>query len=140
MLDVNIRIEQNINKFNPSYVPTVNNDDIHEIAINNQSKTIYDASEQIRAYRRLCQNTQMPLIVLKSNIRISNAIIDGCKFNSENVSYEMLEQQLERKIELAKRDFVKRECQLAIEILNLLKTNSVEDVIAVLKHRYSYLG
>jgi len=136
LIDVNSRVEQSINKFNPSYVPSVS-DDIHEITINSQSNTIHDVSEQISSYRYLCQNAQMPLIVLKANIRISNAIIDGCKFNRENLSYEMLEQQLETKIELVKRDFVKRECRLAIDILNLLKTNSVENVIAYLKSKYS---
>ena len=136
LIGVNSRIEQSINKFNPSYVPAIS-DDTHEITINSQSDTIHDVSEQIRSYQRLCQNAQMPLIVLKANIRISNAIIDGCKFNRENLSYEMLEQQLETKIELAKRDFVKRECRLAIDILNLLKTNSVENVIAYLKSKYS---
>ena len=48
----------------------------------------------------------------------------------------ILEQRLEEKINSAKRDFVKRECRLALDILNMLKIQSIDDVIASLKQRY----
>ena len=64
---------------------------------------------------------------------------DSYKKGYAELSYKIIEQQLEEKMSLAKRDFVKRECRLALDILNILKTQSVADVIAELKQRYPYL-
>ena len=75
--------------------------------------------------------------VIKANIRILNAMTDSYKKGYAKLSYKIIEQQLEKKISLAKRDFIKRECRLALDILNMLKTQSVDDVIAELKQRFS---
>ena len=60
-------------------------------------------------------------------------MIVGYKKGYSELTYEIIEQQLDEKIKLAKRDFVKRECSFAIRILNLLKTKSVNEVIEILK-------
>ena len=61
---------------------------------------------------------------------------DSYKRGYSELTNRILEQRLEEKINFAKRDFVKRECRLALDILNMLKTQSIDDVIASLKQKY----
>ena len=61
---------------------------------------------------------------------------DSYKRDYSRPTNSILEQQLKEKINSAKRDFVKRECRLALDILNMLKIQSIDDVIASLKQRY----
>ncbi|MBR0330963.1 MAG: hypothetical protein IIX12_05130, partial [Alistipes sp.] len=83
-----------------------------------------------------CITLGMPVSIIKANIRISNAIIDASKKLPVELTYQIVEEELLEKILLAKRDFVKRECRLAIEILNLLKIKDVDEVIERLKSQY----
>lgn len=139
--NINVRFEQNVNKFSrlQGVKEVHKNKELLQKPIDN-SKITYSDPKHIQAYIDRCNSDQISMEVIKANIRILNAMTDIYKKGYAKLSYIIIEQQLEEKISLAKRDFVKRECRLAMEILNLLKTNSVEDVIAVLKHRYSYLG
>lgn len=61
---------------------------------------------------------------------------DSYKKGYSELTNRILAQRLEEKINSAKRDFVKRECRLALDILNMLKTQSVNDVTTTLKQRY----
>ena len=95
-----------------------------------------DDIDKINIYLDRCNNEQLSQVVIKANIRISNAIIDSYKRGYLALSYKVVELQLEEKISLAKRDFVKRECRLAIEIINLLKINDIDKVVNVLTKTY----
>ena len=61
---------------------------------------------------------------------------DSYKKGYSKLTNSILEQLLEEKINTAKRDFVKRECKLAIDILYLLKSNNVDRVIEYLRLKY----
>lgn len=100
------------------------------------STIIYDCKKQIDLYIDKCNRGQTPLTILKANIRILNAITDSYKKGFYKLTYQIIEQQLEEKISLAKRDFVKRESLLAIDILNMLKTSSADVVIKYLQLKY----
>ena len=136
--NINVRFEQNVNKFSrlQGAKEVHKNKDLLQQHIDN-SKITYRDPKHIQAYIDRCNSDQISMEVIKANIRILNAMTDIYKKGYAKLSYIIIEQQLEEKISLAKRDFVKRECRLAMEILNLLKTNSVEDVFAYLKSKYS---
>lgn len=134
--NINIRFEQNVNKFSKLQ----NIVEVYKDVEPQQKKSIenitiiYNDIEHIRQYQDKCHNENISLDVIKANIRISNAMIDGYKKGYSELTYKIIEQQLVEKIKLAKRDFVKRECTFAIRILNLLKTKSVNEVIEILKY------
>lgn len=135
--NINIRFEQNINKFSKLQ----NIVEVYKDVESKQKKSIenitiiYNDIEHVRQYQDKCHNENISLDVIKANIRISNAMIDGYKKGYSELTYEIIEQQLVEKIKLAKRDFVKRECTFAMRILNLLKTKSVDEVIEILKYK-----
>lgn len=131
--------EHNINKFSKirSHKDIHNSNDQLNVQANNISESVNNSIEQIQTYIDRCNSEQISLEIIKANIRILNAMIDSYKRGYSELTNRILEQRLEEKINSAKRDFVKRECRLAIDILNLLKTNSVENVIAYLKSKYS---
>lgn len=132
--NINVRFEQNINKFSRLH----NTKDVHNETEqpNNNSAILNNSIEQIQAYIDRCNSEQISLELIKANIRILNAMTDSYKKGYSELTNRILEQLLEEKINFAKRDFVKRECRLALDILNMLKTQSIDDVIASLKQRY----
>lgn len=132
--NINVRFEQNINKFSRLH----NTKDVHNETEqpNNNSAIFNNSIEQIQAYIDRCNSEQISLELIKANIRILNAMTDSYKRGYSELTNRILEQRLEEKIYFAKRDFVKRECRLALDILNMLKTQSIDDVIASLKQRY----
>ena len=132
--NINVRFEQNVNKFNRAH----NTKNVHNETKqpNNNSAILNNSIEQIQAYIDRCNSEQISLEVIKANIRILNAMTDSYKRGYSELTNRILEQRLEEKINFAKRDFVKRECRLALDILNMLKTQSIDDVIASLKQRY----
>lgn len=136
--NINVRFEQNVNKFNRAHnTKNVHNETEQPIERPNDSSAILNNSiEQIQAYIDRCNSEQISLEVIKANIRILNAMTDSCKRGYSELTHSILEQRLKEKINSAKRDFVKRECRLALDILNMLKTQSVDDVIVSLKQRY----
>ena len=136
--NINVRFEQNVNKFNRAHnTKNVHNETEQPIEQSNDSSAILNNSiEQIQAYIDRCNSKQIPLEVIKANIRILNAMTDSYKRGYSRPTNSILEQQLKEKINSAKRDFVKRECRLALDILNMLKIQSIDDVIASLKQRY----
>ena len=136
--NINVRFEQNVNKFNRAHnTKNVHNETEQPIERPNDSSAILNNSiEQIQAYIDRCNSEQISLEVIKANIRILNAMTDSYKRGYSELTHSILEQRLKEKINSAKRDFVKRECRLALDILNMLKTQSVDDVIVSLKHRY----
>lgn len=136
--NINVRFEQNVNKFNrPHNTKNVHKETEQPIEQPNDSSAILNNSiEQIQAYIDRCNSKQISLEVLKANIRILNAMTDSYKRGYSRPTNSILEQQLKEKINSAKRDFVKRECRLALDILNMLKIQSIDDVIASLKQRY----
>lgn len=138
--NINVRFEQNINKFSRLHnTKDVHNETEQPIEQPNDSSAILNNSiEQIQTYIDRCNTKQIPLEVIKANIRILNAMTDSYKRRYSKLTNRILEQRLEEKINSAKRDFVKRECRLALDILNMLKTQSVDDVIATLKQKYPY--
>ena len=138
--NINVRFEQNINKFSRLHnTKDVHNETEQPIEQPNDSSAILNNSiEQIQAYIDRCNSEQISLEVIKANIRILNAMTDSYKRGYSRLTNRILEQRLEEKINSAKRDFVKRECRLALDILNMLKTQSVDDVIATLKQKYPY--
>lgn len=136
--NINVRFEQNVNKFSRLHnTKGVHNETEHPIVQSNDSLAIpYKGIEQIQTYIDRCNSEQISLEVIKANIRILNAMPDNYKKGYSELTNSILEQRLEEKINSAKRDFVKRECRLALDILNMLKIQSIDDVIASLKQRY----
>ena len=132
--------EQNINKFSRLHnTKDVHNETEHPIVQSNDSLAIpNNGIEQIQTYIDRCNSEQISLEVIKANIRILNAMTDSYKKGNSELTNSILELRLEEKINSAKRDFVKRECRLALEIINILKTQSVDDVITSLKQEYPY--
>ena len=132
--NINVRFEQNINKFSRLH----NTKDVHNETEqpNNNSAILNNSIEQVQAYIDRCNSEQISLELIKANIRILNAMTDSYKRGYSELTNRILEQRLEEKINFAKRDFVKRECRLALDILNMLKTQSIDDVIASLKQKY----
>ena len=136
--NINVRFEQNVNKFNRAHnTKNVHNETEQPIEQPNDSSAILNNSiEQIQAYIDRCNSEQISLEVIKANIRILNTMTDSYKRGYSRPTNSILEQLLKEKINSAKRDFVKRECRLALDILNMLKIQSIDDVIASLKQRY----
>jgi HPt (histidine-containing phosphotransfer) domain-containing protein len=136
--NINVRFEQNVNKFNRAHnTKNVHNETEQPIEQPNDSSAILNNSiEQIQAYIDRCNSEQISLEVIKANIRILNAMTDSYKRGYSELTNRILEQRLEEKINSAKRDFVKRECKLAIAILHMLKTNNIEMVIEYLRRKY----
>ena len=132
--------EQNANKFSRLHnTKDVHNETEHPIVQSNDSLAIpNNGIEQIQTYIDRCNSEQISLEVIKANIRILNAMTDSYKKGNSELTNSILELRLEEKINSAKRDFVKRECRLALEIINILKTQSVDDVITSLKQEYPY--
>ncbi|MBR5550456.1 MAG: hypothetical protein IKV83_00860 [Muribaculaceae bacterium] len=137
--NINVRFEQNINKFGrlQGVKDVRKSKELQQQPIDN-SEIIFSDPKHIQAYIDKCNSDQISMEVIKANIRILNAMTDSYKKGYAELSYKIIEQQLEEKISLAKRDFVKRECRLAFDILNMLKTRSIEDVITALKQKYPY--
>ena len=131
-------VEHNINKFSKirSHKDIHKSNDLLNVQANKISGLASNSIEQIQAYIDRCNSKQIPLEVIKANIRILNAMTDSYKRDYSRPTNSILEQQLKEKINSAKRDFVKRECRLALDILNMLKIQSIDDVIASLKQRY----
>ena len=132
--------EQNVNKFSRLHnTKDVHNETQHPIVQFNDSLAIpNNGIEQIQTYIDRCNSEQISLEVIKANIRILNAMTDSYKKGNSELTNSIIERRLEEKINSAKRDFVKRECRLALEIINILKTQSVDDVITSLKQEYPY--
>lgn len=132
--------EQNVNKFSRLHnIKDVHNETEHPIVQSNDSLAIpNNGIEQIQTYIDRCNSEQISLEVIKANIRILNAMTDSYKKGNSELTNSIIERRLEEKINSAKRDFVKRECRLALEIINILKTQSVDDVITSLKQEYPY--
>lgn len=132
--------EQNVNKFSRLHnTKDVHNETEHPIVQSNDSLAIpNNGIEQIQTYIDRCNSEQISLEVIKANIRILNAMTDSYKKGDSELTNSILERRLDEKINSAKRDFVKRECRLALEIINILKTQSVDDVITSLKQEYPY--
>ena len=102
-----------------------------------QEEIIYDNTEKIYQFQNKCNNEQISIAVIKANIRLSTAMIDCYKKGCSKLSYKRIQEELKNKIELAKRDFVKRECKLAIEIIDLLKEKDVDQVVEFLRLKFS---
>ena len=132
--------EKNINRFIglQNFKDTSNEKGYPQTQVNNSPKIVINSTEHLQEYIDRCNSNQISIEVIKANIRILNAMTDSYKKGYAELSYKIIEQQLEEKISLAKRDFVKRECRLAFDILNMLKTRSIEDVITALKQKYPY--
>lgn len=132
--------EQNVNKFSRLHnTKDVHNETEHPIVQSNDSLAIpNNGIEQIQTYIDRCNSEQISLEVIKANIRILNAMTDSYKKGYSELTNSILERRLEEKINSAKRDFVKRECRLALEIINILKIQNVDDVITSLKQEYPY--
>ena len=143
--------KQNITKFsNSKCTPNVINNiekplkqiDKNKVTIDintpktDSSEALYECKKQIDHYLDRCNNEQIPLAIHKANIRILNAIGNSYKKGYSKLTYQIIKRQLEEKISLAKRDFVKRECLLAIDILKLLKTSSADTVLKYLQLKY----
>ena len=138
--NINVRFDQNVNKFSRLYnTKDAHNETKQPIVQSNDSVAIANNGiEQIQTYIDRCNSEQISLEVIKANIRILNAMTDSYKKGYSELTNSILAQRLEEKINSAKRDFVKRECRLALDILNMLKTQSIDDVIASLKQKYPY--
>ena len=136
--DLDKSFEHNINKFSKIRC----HKDIHNtntqlnVQANKISESANNSIGQIQTFIDRCNSEQISLEVIKANIRILNAMTDSYKRGYSELTIRILEQRLEEKINSAKRDFVKRECRLALEIINMLRTQSVDDVIASLMQRY----
>ena len=130
--------EHNINKFSKirNHKDIDNSNAQLNVQANNISESVNNSIEQIQAYIDRCNSEQISLEVIKANIRILNAMTDSYKKGYSELTNSILEQRLEEKINSAKRDFVKRECKLAIVILHMLKTNNIEMVIEYLRRKY----
>lgn len=138
--NIDVRFEQNVNKFSRlQNIKDVHNETEQSIVQYNDSPVIANNSmEHIKTYIDRCNSEHISLEIVKANIRILNAMTDSYKMGYSELTSSILERRLEEKINSAKRDFVKRECRLALEILNMLKTRSVDDVIVSLKQEYTY--
>lgn len=135
--NINVRFEQNVNKFRRLQgLKDISKDKEQTQQSSGHSETTYSGIKQIQSYIDKCNSDKISLDIIKANIRILNAMTDSYKRGYSELNFKIIEQQLGDKISLAKRDFVKRECRLALEILNMLKTQSIDDVIATLKQRY----
>lgn len=138
--NINVRFDQNVSKFSRLH----NTKDVHnetEQPIEQSNDSVAKANngiEQIQTYIDRCNSEQISLEVIKANIRILNAMTDSYKKGYSELTNSILAQRLEEKINSAKRDFVKRECRLALDILNMLKTQSVDDVMISLRQEYPY--
>lgn len=130
--------EYNINKFSKirSHKDIHNSNDQLNVQANNISESVNNSIEQIQTYIDRCNSEQISLEIIKANIRILNAMTDSYKKGNSELTNRILEQRLEDKINSAKRDFVKRECKLAIDILYMLKSNNVDKVIEYLRQKY----
>ena len=130
--------EHNINKFSKirSHKDIHNSNDQLNVQANNISESVNNSIEQIQTYIDRCNSEQISLEIIKANIRILNAMTDSYKRGYSELTNRILEQRLEEKINSAKRDFVKRECKLAIDILYMLKSNNVDKVIEYLRQKY----
>lgn len=130
--------EHNINKFSEirSHKDIHNSNDQLNVQANNISESVNNSIEQIQTYIDRCNSEQISLEIIKANIRILNAMTDSYKRGYSELTNRILEQRLEEKINSAKRDFVKRECKLAIDILYMLKSNNVDKVIEYLRQKY----
>lgn len=130
--------EHNINKFSKirSHKDIHNSNDQLNVQANNISELVNNSIEQIQTYIDRCNSEQISLEIIKANIRILNAMTDSYKRGYSELTNRILEQRLEEKINSAKRDFVKRECKLAIDILYMLKSNNVDKVIEYLRQKY----
>ena len=130
--------EHNINKFSKirSHKDIHNSNDQLNVQANNISESVNNSIEQIQTYIDRCNSEQISLEIIKANIRILNAMTDSYKRGYSELTNRILEQRLEDKINSAKRDFVKRECKLAIDILYMLKSNNVDKVIEYLRQKY----
>lgn len=136
---LDVLFEENLTKFSPSQktkdivkeTPHQDISDTEAIYTSNDTKKIYKFVE-------CCNNKETSLIVHKAIIRILNAIINGCKKGYSEISYDVIEQELDEKIRLAKREFVKRECLISKDILRSLRTQNIDNTIEYLKHRYPY--
>lgn len=130
--------EHNINKFSKirSHKDIHNSNDQLNVQANNISESANNSIEQIQTYIDRCNSEQISLEIIKANIRILNAMTDNYKRGYSELTNRILEQRLEEKINSAKRDFVKRECKLAIDILYMLKSNNVDKVIEYLRLKY----
>ena len=98
----------------------------------------HNAHDRICLYQQICQCNHIPLKVLKANIRISNAMI-YCykKMGTLELSFVDICKVLATKIESSKRDFIIRECRIAIEILNLLEDDrNVDDIVKFVQAKY----
>ena len=138
--NINVRFDQNVNKFSRLHnTKDAHNETEQPIVQSNDSVAIANNGiEQIQTYIDRCNSEQISLEVIKANIRILNAMTDSYKKGYSELTNSILAQRLEEKINSAKRDFVKRECRLALDILNMLKTQSVDGVITSLKQEYPY--
>ena len=136
--DLDKYFEHNLSKFSKirSHKDIHNSNTQLNVQANNISESVNNSIEQIQTYIDRCNSEQISLEIIKANIRILNAMTDSYKRGYSELTNRILEQRLEEKINSAKRDFVKRECRLALDILNMLKTQSVDDVISSLKQRY----
>ena len=130
--------EHNINKFSEirSHKDIHNSNTQLNVQANNISESVNNSIEQIQTYIDRCNSEQISLEIIKANIRILNAMTDSYKRGYLELTNRILEQRLEEKINLAKRDFVKRECKIAIDILYMLKSNNVDKVIEYLRQKY----
>lgn len=136
--DLDKYFEHNISKFSKirSHKDIHNSNTQLNVQANNISESVNNSIEQIQAYIDRCNSEQISLELIKANIRILNAMTDSYKRGYTELTNRILEQRLEEKINSAKRDFVKRECKLAIDILYMLKSNNVDKVIEYLRQKY----
>lgn len=136
--DLDKYFEHNISKFSKirSHKDIHNSNTQLNVQANNISESVNNSIEQIQAYIDRCNSEQISLELIKANIRILNAMTDSYKRGYSELTNRILEQRLEEKINSAKRDFVKRECKLAIDILYMLKSNNVDKVIEYLRQKY----
>ena len=136
--DLDKYFEHNISKFSKirSHKDIHNSNDQLNVQANNISESVNNSIEQIQTYIDRCNSEQISLEIIKANIRILNAMTDSYKKGYSELTNRILEQRLEDKINSAKRDFVKRECKLAIDILYMLKSNNVDKVIEYLRQKY----
>ena len=134
--NLNALFEQNIAKFSSRKLSNdINKEQSQNCSIYNNDVVCNDV-DKINLYLDRCNNKNLQLAIIKANIRISNAIIECYRKGYLKLTYKIVKQQLEEKIEFAKRDFVKRECRLAIEITRLLKENEIDKVIEILDEKY----
>ena len=136
--DLDKYFEHNISKFSKisSHKDIHNSNAQLNVQANNISESVNNSIEQIQTYIDRCNSEHISLELIKANIRILNAMTDSYKRGYSELTNRILEQRLEEKINSAKRDFVKRECKLAIDILYMLKSNNVDKVIEYLRQKY----